>query len=97
MACYTATMDADACPECEALRREMKEIAALVARDRPAGVTIQELIRWSEAKRGEDLYQTRILPALSQLRLRILEHQKLTRHPVLPRPELPPGAFTNPN
>jgi hypothetical protein len=80
-----------------AIYRRLLELVDSSHRTKPApGATGQQLAAWFDDRDQNEDETMRVRPALlATLRLRLMEHQKLTGHKV-PWP-IPPGSLTNPN
>jgi hypothetical protein len=82
------------CQECEAIYQELVELVEISRRSKPApNPTPQQLADWFEQREESQEYVERLRPALSSVKRRLIEHQRLTGH-TLPLTGMP-GGFTN--
>jgi len=89
-------MAAPACKECKAIYQELVDLVNLAHQDKPSpNATPQQLVDWFDQRDEDEEYKLRVRPALSTLRRRWIEHQRLTGH-IVPLP-LPPGGLTMPH
>lgn len=84
------------CEECDAIRRGLLELVELSRRTKPGpNATPQELAEWFDRRDEDADRRIRERTALSTLKDRLIEHQKLTGHHIaLP---ISPSGLSNPN
>jgi hypothetical protein len=82
--------------ECREIYRELLKLVEISRQTKPGpDATPQQLAAWFDRRDEDEEYTMRMRPAVSALRCRLVEHQKLTRH-TIPWP-LRPGGLNNPN
>jgi hypothetical protein len=84
------------CEECKVIYQELLELVEISRRSKPgSNATPQQLASWFDQRDEDEEFRLHVRPALSSLRQRVTEHQKLTGH-TIPLP-LPPGGLISPN
>jgi hypothetical protein len=87
-------MAVPSCEEYKAIYQELLELVEISRRTKPGpDATLQQLAAWFDERDQDQDYGTRVRTALSALKRRLIEHQKLTGHRV-PVP-YPPGGLGN--
>ena len=84
------------CDECEAIRQELLRLVEFSRQSKPGtNATPEQLAAWFDQREADETYTQRVRPRLSNLKVRLAEHQKMTGH-VVPLP-MPPGGLTSQN
>jgi hypothetical protein len=84
------------CEECNAIRQELLQLIELSHSSKPGpNATPQQLASWFDRREDDEDHRLRWRPALSNLKHRLAEHQRLTGH-VIPLP-LPGGGLASRN
>ena len=84
------------CAECEAIYQELVDLVEASHRTKPPlDATPQQIVEWFDKREEDEDYKTRVRPALSRVKQRLIEHQRSTGH-IVPRP-MPPGDLFSPN
>jgi hypothetical protein len=89
-------MSLSACKECTEIYQGLLALVESSHRTkRGPNATPQQLTEWFDLRDEDDARRRRERTTLSTLKVRLIEHQKLTGHhlPLL----LPPGGLINPN
>jgi hypothetical protein len=89
-------MSLPACKECTEIYQGLVALMESSHRTKPGpNATPQQLAEWLDLRVEDNAGRTRERTALSTLKARLIEHQKLTGHHI-PLP-LPPGGLISPN
>jgi len=84
------------CEECNAIRQELLQLIEISHKSKPGtNATPQQLAAWFDHRDDDEDHRSRWRPALSNLKRRLAEHQKLTGH-TIPL-SLPSGGLTSQN
>ena len=91
-------MDANSCPECQAIVDEMRAAAREVRAGHPGkAMTPMELVSWLERLDEEECARLRESSPFWRTWRKLMEHGALTGHSLSFLSALSPGANTSPN